>query len=309
MLLVGRNKALSSENYRFGFNGYENTDDIYGNDLAIDFGARVYDSRLGRFYSIDPLDFYFSYQSGYCFAGNCPVKYIDYYGNGPIDPSTWTRVSTVYMNRKNIYFYSNFDASEVYSYTAFDKWLFWYGRIEQSTDFRHPIENLADEIEIKERYSSYKIKPGDEYVNREGIITERYNLIWEEQSGWAKELAATTGNYDYRTNTKNGFSITQVEDGIITYVANYKKGSDGLYYIASSTSFIIEKVETDKTMIMEGQEFTYVQVDYNIIEINYNSETNEASQKSYTHSEAKPGSIIWVNPNPVNLEKLETKNN
>lgn len=84
MILEGRNKALSGENYRFGFNGYENTDEILGENNAIDFGGRVCDSRLGRFFSIDPYASQYPNLSPYIFAANSPILLKDNYGNNPL---------------------------------------------------------------------------------------------------------------------------------------------------------------------------------------------------------------------------------
>ncbi len=42
-------------NYRFGFNGKENDNEVKGTGNQIDYGERIYDPRLGRFLSIDPL--------------------------------------------------------------------------------------------------------------------------------------------------------------------------------------------------------------------------------------------------------------
>lgn len=82
MILIGRNWVNGGENYRFGFNGYENTDEIYGNDIAVDFGARVFDGRLGRFFSIDPRTSEYSWQSPYAYFSNSPIWKIDYEGKG-----------------------------------------------------------------------------------------------------------------------------------------------------------------------------------------------------------------------------------
>jgi len=40
--------------YDFGFNGQEMDDEIQGDGNSYDFGARTYDSRLGRWLSVDP---------------------------------------------------------------------------------------------------------------------------------------------------------------------------------------------------------------------------------------------------------------
>jgi RHS repeat-associated protein len=53
-LLPGRN--YSSDSYRFGFNGKLKDDEVHGaTGTSYDYGFRMYDSRIGRFVSIDPL--------------------------------------------------------------------------------------------------------------------------------------------------------------------------------------------------------------------------------------------------------------
>ncbi|MCB9033006.1 MAG: hypothetical protein H6553_04135 [Chitinophagales bacterium] len=63
--------------YLFGFNGAEKVNEIKGQGNSYDFGARIYDSRLGRFLSIDPLYKNFPSESNYSYAGNSPLLYID----------------------------------------------------------------------------------------------------------------------------------------------------------------------------------------------------------------------------------------
>jgi RHS repeat-associated protein len=48
-------RTFQSSEYRFGFNGKEKDDETYGDGNALDFGARVFNSRLGKFLSKDPL--------------------------------------------------------------------------------------------------------------------------------------------------------------------------------------------------------------------------------------------------------------
>ena len=50
MGMEGR-KWSGASDYRYGFNGMENDNEVYGERNAIDFGARIYDSRLGRWLS------------------------------------------------------------------------------------------------------------------------------------------------------------------------------------------------------------------------------------------------------------------
>jgi len=72
MLTVGRSWSGGSE-YRYGFNGKEQDDETAGNDVAVDFGARIYDGRLGRWLSVDPLQKKYADLSSYCFVGNMPI--------------------------------------------------------------------------------------------------------------------------------------------------------------------------------------------------------------------------------------------
>lgn len=67
--------------YRYAFNGKELDESGYYN-----FGARMYDSRIGLFLSIDPLWKDYAGNSPYIFAGDNPLRFIDINGEGPGDP-------------------------------------------------------------------------------------------------------------------------------------------------------------------------------------------------------------------------------
>ncbi|MBN2681432.1 MAG: hypothetical protein JXR58_02915 [Bacteroidales bacterium] len=64
--------------YTFGFNGQENINELTGSTgTHLDFGARVYDSRIGRWTACDPLAAKYHSLSSYCFVGNMPIIAID----------------------------------------------------------------------------------------------------------------------------------------------------------------------------------------------------------------------------------------
>ena len=75
MLMPGR--SFSSNQYRYGFNGQEKDDEMKGSGNSYEFGARIYDSRLGRWLAVDPLAAKYPDLSPYCYAGNSPVVFID----------------------------------------------------------------------------------------------------------------------------------------------------------------------------------------------------------------------------------------
>lgn len=63
----------NDDNYRFGFNGQEKDNEIKGIGNSLDFGARIHDSRLGRWLSIDPLQAKYPSASTYNFTLNNPI--------------------------------------------------------------------------------------------------------------------------------------------------------------------------------------------------------------------------------------------
>ncbi len=70
---------IKSENvkYRFGFNGFEKDDEVKGSGNSVDYGMRIYDTRLGRFMSVDPKAKLYPMLAPYQFASNTPIQAID----------------------------------------------------------------------------------------------------------------------------------------------------------------------------------------------------------------------------------------
>jgi RHS repeat-associated protein len=75
MIMPGRNMASGS--YRYGFNGKENDNEVKGTGNEQDYGMRMYDDRVGRFLSVDPLASSYPYYTPYQFAGNKPISSVD----------------------------------------------------------------------------------------------------------------------------------------------------------------------------------------------------------------------------------------
>jgi RHS repeat-associated protein len=85
-------RSFSSGSYRYGFNSKGKDDGIKGVGNSLNYCARIYDPRLGRFLSIDPFNYKFPSISGYSFSNNNPIVYIDKNGESP--------------DRKSIYSYN-----------------------------------------------------------------------------------------------------------------------------------------------------------------------------------------------------------
>ncbi|WP_217604394.1 RHS repeat-associated core domain-containing protein [Chitinophaga sp. GbtcB8] len=75
-LMPGRNYH-AGDKYRYGFNGKENDNEVKGEGNQQDYGMRVYDPRIGRFLSVDPITNQYPELTPYQFASNRPIDGID----------------------------------------------------------------------------------------------------------------------------------------------------------------------------------------------------------------------------------------
>ena len=86
MLMPGR-KYSSTSSYRYGFNGKENDNEVKGEGNQQDYGMRIYDPRLVRFLSTDPLTAKYPELTPYQFASNRPIDGVD------LDGTEWASQS------------------------------------------------------------------------------------------------------------------------------------------------------------------------------------------------------------------------
>ena len=97
------NTSAGTKPYRYGFNGKESDFEVKGAGNQQDYGARQYDSRLGRFMSVDPLTAKYPHYSPYHFAGNTPIVAVDLDGKEDLwihfsenDDGSFTQVISQY---------------------------------------------------------------------------------------------------------------------------------------------------------------------------------------------------------------------
>lgn len=172
MLMDGRN--YNSSDYRYGFNGKEKDDDLKNiMGSSYNFGARMYDSRLGLWLSIDPKEQKFPGISPYNFCVNNPILYNDPTGKEP-------GVGNLWETRTNFDPCAGIQAQTLDDYEM-DK------MVEASMAFGRNFESFREGLNT----SSYSYKNEDrdpmKYMNCNGdcfmISKSRVAYVYEETFG------------------------------------------------------------------------------------------------------------------------------
>jgi RHS repeat-associated protein len=70
-------RSFNGGDYRYGFNGKEMDNEVSGNGNQYDYGFRIYNPRIARFLSVDPLTADYPFYTPYQFAGNTPIWAVD----------------------------------------------------------------------------------------------------------------------------------------------------------------------------------------------------------------------------------------
>jgi RHS repeat-associated protein len=74
------NRNFNSADYRYGFQNQERDDEMKGEGNSVNFTYRMHDTRLGRFFAVDPLASQFSYNSPYAFSENKVIEAVEMEG-------------------------------------------------------------------------------------------------------------------------------------------------------------------------------------------------------------------------------------
>ncbi|MBV8255407.1 MAG: AHH domain-containing protein [Chitinophaga sp.] len=92
----GSGGSATTGGYRYGFNGKENDNEVKGEGDQQDYGMRIYDPRIGKFLSVDPLTRQYPHYTPYSFAGNKPIAFIDANGAGE-EPSLFKQFVQMFV--------------------------------------------------------------------------------------------------------------------------------------------------------------------------------------------------------------------
>lgn len=196
----------SDDRYRFGFNGMEKDNDIKGIGNSLDFGARMYDSRIGKFLSLDPLAKQFSWNSPYSFAENDVIRAVDENGEKRliIHEYTDSRTGKTFktMNTAEGLMLvirperqTNMFGGVSTSYTEYYDWHDYTTTYSYSYDSKTQISTLKSRTDEKgaRRGSSLSSRLNPFRVTTEAEAIKRYDSPKQENPFWKSIRERTRG--------------------------------------------------------------------------------------------------------------------
>jgi RHS repeat-associated protein len=159
MMMPGR--EYQAQPSRFGFNGKENDNEVKGFGNQQDYGMRIYDVRIGKFLSVDPLATQYPWFSPYQFAGNGPIANIDLDGEEPkpsINGTQEGQSTTTSENRS--YSMGMAGAGHTAFYTASTKWFWHAGGLGtgRKIDERNSTGEIISQTEILQLRDNWRRK-------------------------------------------------------------------------------------------------------------------------------------------------------
>ena len=176
--LSGDCEALFAAPHRFSFNGKESDSEVKGEGNSLDFGARMYDSRSGKWLAIDPLSSRFPYSSTYAYCENSPLFFIDPDGRS-IKPSTGEARVAIQAQLDN--FNQNTTLAQIFGNTN-------YGRIGRFND-----PNNQSNLRQNQQVNGFSLV-GMNYATAKRILENDKTGLTVEQKlqalAWLRALSA-----------------------------------------------------------------------------------------------------------------------
>jgi len=270
----------AGDKYRYGFNGKENDNEVKGEGNQQDYGMRIYDPRLGRFLSVDPLTKNYPWNSTYAFAENSPVKFIDLDGLEKFDPVAKQPTGITYLSKATIPIGGIVDEEHfikagnyrLHGVTSNDGKQWWLARKSTSRGYQDDYIVGADAVGLFRKYSGH-LDWGAEWIDRAefngGGLWGAYKSTWTPQNVLAGIMIglgglAELGELNRYSPDQKGLTIWQGEDA-----ARYLKSSnaraaymetgdaEGILILGENPTVqeIVEEVIHHQQNVQYGQEY------------------------------------------------------
>ena len=291
MVMVGR--GFSSEKYRFGFNGKENDREITNG--GVDFGARVLDKRIGRWFSVDPdkKGWFSPYQS----FGNNPILFKDPDGRWQTDGHYWT----IYLlasilqipNAEKIAYYAEFPDTDIHKNIAYEKYTWANGNDQTRThsltgleyvyERNYTIDNLLNtSISDLKEYGRLLHRLGDNYAHRD---LHNPDYMYGNMNGYTTEHLTKDGSApdliynrvntgDYMNYAKDAlFTMSLSFNTKINYLDALEKTipilTELMSYAKMNTVSLIGIINYEVAKIQGAKEF-YIHNPISVLSTDYN---------------------------------------
>lgn len=226
-------RSSNSSEYTYGFNGQKKDDEIKGENNSYDFGARIYDPRIGRFLSLDPRMNEFSFWSPYIFASNTPIQAIDDNGEGPVfkNKDEAERVAADINAIFRDVFEIDYDVIKVTTEKRVEGYLWWAKEYDVYTFEVNNNFDWNSDIYTKAFYN---------FTEMEEDVPSSLNTEWDPSRGSSEgseiEVSANATDYSEDSSPKN-WTI----GGIYLHEALYHISTLGI-----SEYYSVEKIDPSK---------------------------------------------------------------
>ena len=291
--------------YRYGFNGKEMDNEVSGNGNQYDYGFRIYNPRLGRFLSVDPLTKSFPMLTPYQFASNTPIVAIDLDGlEAEYYLNKWTKPE----NKKPVLLKEGWGDVQKQNYQMTVQGM-GKGIDEFYQDFsKDPTQFLNNDK------AAFKVA----YLQNEGVISKGDVLDIKIAAPAMNEISVGVKDI---TQTESGFSVTfqtlkgHVEAGEITFSAT--QNGDEINFDISSTTRLnnLTIYGTAEGTARKEQKASWMQVlgtvgDYlggNVVEKFGHSSTYEYDESKSGGQGTYKGSEVQVEKSKANKDYHKEK--
>jgi RHS repeat-associated protein len=295
MLMPSRKYSIANTNYRYGFNGKENDNDIENG--AQDYGMRIYDGRLGRFLSVDPLSREYAWNSTYAFAENDLIRSVDLDGMEKVIYSftkangLWTKtelelpkagplgsgVLVKYENGKTKAFYYGSFMKEGSTGKDFTK---YYEGLKKDKEGNIISYTIPGEPHTTVGYGHYNSSAEDvkKYPNGTIISKEEANKLFNNDYETRK---ASTGDGEFEDDALSDYSFTASDKGSKTEL-RFKKDNDQSNFFVNKLKAVSPKVGIGVARRRSAEQI--LSTFHKYTEIEYNKNLQKKWESVYTIS-------------------------
>jgi RHS repeat-associated protein len=243
------------DRYRFGFNGMEKDNELKGIGNSLDFGARMYDSRLGRWLSLDPLAAKYTWLSPYNFCGNNPIFFVDPNGKAIYGFTTLKTTKNPYKLAIDLFSQSDVVKNFLAQYSSLSK-----GDNLSAIEGKNSKTNINFDIHHNENLkmpssAMIEVFDGKDYVN----ISAFNGTLTKEQM----DRIRVNVKLGYTSNQNTGDKVLTISHELFVHGAEHAamidKFSSGQISFNELRSYQIEQIKSDKQHldIFKGSNILY----------------------------------------------------